>query len=74
MDSPESAKMREELFMSRRKRRQFTPEFKAEAVRLAQVGDRSIGQVAIDLDLRDGNCVSGSDARKWMPARGRRAL
>jgi transposase-like protein len=53
VDSPESAKMREELFMSRRKRRQFTPEFKAEAVRLAQVGDRSIGQVAIDLDLTE---------------------
>jgi hypothetical protein len=45
VDSPESAKMREELFMSRRKRRQFTAEFKAEAVRLAQVGYRSIGQV-----------------------------
>jgi transposase len=45
--------MREELFMARRKRRQFTPEFKAEAVRLAQVGDRSIGQVAIDLDLTE---------------------
>jgi transposase-like protein len=53
VDSPESAKMREELFMARRKRRQFTPEFKAEAVRLAQVGDRSIGQVAIDLDLTE---------------------
>jgi len=39
--------------MARRKRRQFTPEFKAEAVRLAQVGDRSIGQVAIDLDLTE---------------------
>ena len=39
--------------MARRKRRQFTPEFKAEAVRLVQVGDRSIGQVAIDLDLTE---------------------
>ena len=39
--------------MARRKRRQFTPEFKAEAVRLAQLGDRSIGQVAIDLDLTE---------------------
>jgi transposase len=34
-----------------RKRRSFTPEFKAEAVRLCKVGDRSIGQVAKDLDL-----------------------
>jgi transposase len=45
--------MREELFMARRKRRQFTPEFKAEAVRLTRVGDRSIGQVAVDLDLTE---------------------
>jgi transposase-like protein len=34
-----------------RKRRSFTPEFKAEAVRLCKVGDRSITQVAKDLDL-----------------------
>jgi transposase len=37
-----------------RKRRKFTSEFKAEAVRLCKVGDRSIGQVAKDLDLTDG--------------------
>src|SRR6266849_606863 len=37
-----------------RKRRTFTMEFKAEAVRLCKVGDRSIGQVARDLDLTDG--------------------
>ena len=36
-----------------RKRRQFTAEFKAEAVRLCKVGDRSIGQVARDLDLTE---------------------
>src|SRR5690349_14683125 len=36
-----------------RKRRQFTKEFKAEAVRLTKVGDRSIGQVAKDLDLTE---------------------
>ena len=34
-----------------RKRRKLTAEFKAEAVRLCKVGDRSIGQVAKDLDL-----------------------
>jgi len=34
-----------------RKRRSFTQEFKAEAVRLCRVGDRSVGQVAKDLDL-----------------------
>lgn len=37
----------------RRKRRAFTPEFKAEAVRLCRVGDRTIGQVAVDLDLTE---------------------
>ena len=37
----------------RRKRRAFTPEFKAEAVRLCAVGDLSIVQVAEDLDLTE---------------------
>jgi transposase-like protein len=37
----------------RRKRRAFTPEFKAEAVRLCKVGDRTITQVAGDLDLTE---------------------
>jgi transposase len=53
VDSPKGAKMREELFMARRKRRNFTPEFKAEAVRLTRVGDRTIAQVAVDLDLTE---------------------
>ena len=37
----------------RRKRRAFTPEFKVEAVRLCRVGDRTIRQVADDLDLTE---------------------
>lgn len=37
----------------RRPRRTFTPEFKAEAVRLCRAGDRSIAQVAHDLDLTE---------------------
>lgn len=37
----------------RRPRRAFTPEFKAEAVRLCKVGDRSVKQVAVDLDLTE---------------------
>jgi transposase len=40
--------------MAKRARRSFTKEFKAEAVRLCRIGDRSIGQVARDLDLTDG--------------------
>ena len=39
--------------MGKRKRRQFTAEFKAEAVRLVMVGDRSVRQVAKDLDLTE---------------------
>ena len=39
--------------MARRKRRAFTPEFKADAVRLAKAGDRTIAQVAKDLDLTE---------------------
>ena len=37
----------------RRKRRKFTAEFKAEAVRLCKVGDRPVQQVAKDLDLTE---------------------
>jgi len=44
----------------RRKRRAFTPEFKAEAVRLCRVGDRTIRQVAGDLDLTE------TALRRWV--------
>jgi len=37
----------------KRRRRQFRPEFKAEAVRLCKVGDRGVAQVARDLDLTE---------------------
>jgi transposase len=37
----------------KRSRRTFKPEFKAEAIRLRRVGDRSIAQVAKDLDLTE---------------------
>jgi transposase-like protein len=36
-----------------RRRRSFTPEFKAEIVQLCQQGDRSVGQVAKDFDLTE---------------------
>jgi transposase len=39
--------------MAKRKRRAFTAEFKADAVRLCRAGDRSIGQVAKDLGLTE---------------------
>jgi transposase len=37
----------------RRKRRSFTPEFKAEAVRLVHTSGKSIGTVANELDLTE---------------------
>lgn len=36
-----------------RKRRSFTPEFRAEAVRIARTPGKSIGQVASELDLTE---------------------
>lgn len=39
--------------MGRRHRRSFSREFKAEAVRLCKLGDRTIGKVAKDLDLTE---------------------
>ena len=39
--------------MAKRKRRVFSEAFKAEAVQLCRVGDRSIAQVAQDLDLTE---------------------
>ena len=45
--------------MSRRKRRTFTPEFRAECVALCKVGDRTISQVATDLDLTE------TSLREW---------
>jgi transposase len=38
---------------SKRKRRSFTPEYKAEVVALFQKGGKSIGQVARDLGLTE---------------------
>ncbi|HEX7479013.1 MAG TPA: transposase, partial [Polyangiales bacterium] len=39
--------------MARRKRRKFTAEFKADAVRLCKAGGQSIVQVADNLDLTE---------------------
>ena len=50
-----------------RKRRSFTPEFKAEIVELCQRGDRSVGQVAKDFDLTE------TAVREWLKQSGRDA-
>ena len=46
--------------MGKWKRRKFTQEFKEEAARVCKQGDRSIGQVAKDLDL------SETALRRWV--------
>ena len=39
--------------MAKRKRRKFSSEFKADTVRLCQVGGRTVREVARDLDLTE---------------------
>lgn len=46
--------------MSRRKRRSFTAAYKNDAVRLCQVGDRTVAQIAKELDLTEGSL------REWV--------
>ena len=46
--------------MANRKRREFTAEFKADVVKLVREGDRSIRQVAKDLDLTE------TSLREWV--------
>jgi transposase-like protein len=53
VDSPDGAKMRGERPMAKRKRRHFTPEFKADAVRLVQTSGRSVGDIAREMDLTE---------------------
>jgi transposase len=48
--------------MAKRRRRSFSAEFKAEAVRLCKLGDRSIAKVAQDLDLTE------TALREWVKA------
>ena len=45
---------------AKRKRRSFTPEFKAEIVELCHRGDRSIGEVSRDFDLTE------TAVRRWV--------
>ncbi len=59
--------------MVKRKRRVFTPDFKADAVRLCKAGGRSIAQVATDLDLtetalREWVKLADADSGKGQPA------
>jgi transposase len=46
--------------MAKRARRSFTPEFKAEAVKLVTETGKTVGQVAIELDLTE------TALRRWV--------
>ena len=46
--------------MGRRKRRNFTPEYKAEVVRLSQTSGKTLGQIARELDLTE------TSVRAWV--------
>jgi transposase-like protein len=49
-----------EVHVARRKRRQFSEQFKAEAVELVRTSSKSIGQIAKDLDLTE------TSLREWV--------
>lgn len=48
------------VHMTKRKRRKFTPEFKAEAVRLVRESNKTIAEIARDLELTE------SSLRNWV--------
>jgi transposase len=53
VDTPKGAKMSQECSMTRRKRRLFTAEFKADTVKLVETSGRSVADVARELDLTE---------------------
>ena len=66
--SPEGCPTMESMGSKKpRRRRSFTPEFKAEIVELCQKGGRSVGQVARDFDLTE------TAVREWVRRAGRDA-
>src|SRR5215469_15112155 len=64
---PEGCPIMESMGKKPRRRRSFTPEFKAEIVELFRQGDRSVGQVAKDFDLTE------TAVREWVKQAGRDA-
>jgi len=52
--------------LTKRKRRLFPPEFKADAVKLVRAGGPSIVQTAIDLDLAETALRGGWFGRRWL--------
>ena len=56
---------------TKRKRRTFTPEYKAEVVRLVAAGDRTAVQVARDLELTETRFARGFGSRRSTAAKAR---
>ena len=72
MDKLPGETMRLEVNMTKRKRRQFTAEFKADGVKLMRAGSQSIAQVAKNLDLaetapREGGRLRGVGDEPFPP-------
>ena len=59
--------------MAKRKRRAFTKEFKAEAVRIVRESGKAVGTVARELDLTETALRSGCGRPRSTPAEGPRA-
>jgi len=56
----EATVVAKEVSVGKRKRRRYTAEFKAETVQLVKESDKSIGEIARDMDLTD------SVLRNWV--------
>ncbi|MEM7158132.1 MAG: helix-turn-helix domain-containing protein, partial [Myxococcota bacterium] len=60
MDTQGKRKMGSPVARKRRKRRKFTDEYRTEVVRLVETSDKSIPQIAQELDLTE------SAVRNWV--------
>ena len=61
----------EQTMQQRRRRRAFTDSFKAEVVDLCRKGDRTIPEVARDLDLTESSVRRGWSRPRSTPAESR---
>ena len=66
IDSLPGAIVRLVVDLTKKKRRQFPPEFKVDAVKLIRAGGPSIVQTARDLDLAETALPGGWFGRRWL--------
>ena len=62
VDTPVRERMGVQVASKRRKRRQFTPEYKAEIVELVRTSGKTVGQIARELELTE------TAVRAWVKA------